>query len=209
LKKFITIILIIFIAVTSQINVFASGQNENLSLGKVVTASSCESGLDILFNPQNVVDGDNFTKWSSEYNDNEWIKIDLGNVCTVTEVIFFWENARPSEYKIQVSTDNLNWTDVVTVFDTQIGQEDVTFNPTDARYVKMQGVKRATVFGYLLYSFDVYGVNGSIDVKQISLLGDIKEYLNQSNSNQNLFFGVLIGSILGLIFWNIVKEVHS
>ena len=36
------------------------------------------------------------------------------------------------------------------------GVDNVTFTPTTARYVRMQGVTRATSYGYSLYELEVY-----------------------------------------------------
>jgi len=47
----------------------------NLALESYVTVSSVgEKGL----NGEQAVDGDTLSRWSSEYNDNEWIQLDLG-----------------------------------------------------------------------------------------------------------------------------------
>ncbi len=121
--------------------------------GKQATASSSENNkLTADFS----VDGDGKTRWSSIRTDDEWIMIDQGETKTVTGVVLLWEAAYAKEYKIQVSNDGMTWTDVYEQKDGKGGKETIKFTqPQQARYVKMQGVKRGTQFGYSLYEFDV------------------------------------------------------
>jgi hypothetical protein len=41
------------------------------------------------------------------------------------------------------------------------GTEEVIFKPVNARYIRMQGTKRATEFGYSIYEMEVYGATRS------------------------------------------------
>ena len=127
--------------------------NVLLSQGKTVVASSSESGeLPV----QNVVDGDTNTRWSSAWTDNEWIYVDLGENKYASYVEFDWEAAYATVYQVQISQDGTNWTTVSEITSGQGGKEKIEINQ-NARYVKMQGVNRSTVYGYSLYEMSVYG----------------------------------------------------
>nr|WP_240547998.1 discoidin domain-containing protein [Paenibacillus lignilyticus] len=67
-----------------------------------------------------------------------------------------WEAAYASSFKIQVSTDAANWTDVYTTTTGTGGIQNVTFNPVNARYVRMNGTARGTQYAYSIYEFEVY-----------------------------------------------------
>jgi len=57
---------------------------------------------------------------------------------------------------VQTSTDNTTWT---TRFSTTTGDggiDTITFPAVSARYVRMNGTQRTTVFGYSLFEFEVY-----------------------------------------------------
>ena len=71
-------------------------------------------------------------------------------------MLLSWEAAYGKSYRIQTSPDAVNWTDAAVVTDGDGGQDNVSFAPTSARFVKMQGVQRGTKYGYSLYEFEVY-----------------------------------------------------
>jgi hypothetical protein len=126
---------------------------QNLALKKPVTASSIQ---DASLPASAAVDGNVASRWSSAWTDNEWISVDLGTATTVSHILLNWEAAYAKSYQIQTSTDGTNW---VTPYSTTAGvggKEDIKFNAVKARYVKMKGVKRATVWGYSLFEFVVY-----------------------------------------------------
>ncbi len=125
----------------------------NLALNKTVTASSSENA----FQPISAVDGNSATRWGSLYTNSEWLKVDLGQVRVVNRVKLNWEGAYGSGYKIQVSNDGTNWTDIFTTATGNGGIDDISFAPANARYVRLYGTQRATAFGYSVYEFEVYG----------------------------------------------------
>lgn len=128
----------------------------NLALGKNVEASSLQSN-EAGYAADNMTDGDYDSRWSSAAgNDSDYCIVDLGSVYIINTVKLFWEAAYGRVYDIQVSTDGKIWTTVSTITNGTAGQTDITFEAVDARYVKMQGVERATVYGYSLYEFEVY-----------------------------------------------------
>ncbi|GMQ58438.1 hypothetical protein AN1V17_28330 [Vallitalea sediminicola] len=134
-------------------NIPSSG--ENLAFNKTITSSSVETGTE--FHASNAVDGILTTRWSSNFNDSEWINVDLGNIYNIDRVKLKWEYAFGKEYKIQVSNDAVSWTDVYSNTIGDGGTDDVFFTPIDAKYVRMYGLKRGTEFGYSIFEFQVYG----------------------------------------------------
>lgn len=63
-------------------------------------------------------DGNPGTRWSSAYEDHQWIRVDLGSARRFDRVAILWEQAYPKTYTIQVSDDGDDWTDVETVSNT-------------------------------------------------------------------------------------------
>ncbi|WP_328446600.1 penicillin acylase family protein [Amycolatopsis sp. NBC_00438] len=127
----------------------------NLAPGKTVSATSAETG----FYPSpasNAIDGNASTRWASDWSDDQAITVDLGSVQPVSRVALSWESAYGKGYKIQTSPDAVNWTDAAVVTNGDGGQDNVSFAPTQARFVKLQGVQRGTKYGYSLYEFEVY-----------------------------------------------------
>ncbi|ALO13013.1 Glycosyltransferase [Streptomyces venezuelae] len=125
-----------------------------ISAGKPATASSVESAG---FEAGRAVDGDAGTRWASaEGVDPQWIRIDLGARHTVSRVRLAWEAAYGKTYRIQVSDDGTDWTDIHSTGAGDGAVDDLTVSGT-GRYVRMYGTARGTAYGYSLHEFEVYG----------------------------------------------------
>jgi len=127
---------------------------DNLAYRKNVVASSAPGEFE---SADNLVDNNSGSRWASKANDNEWIYIDLGAPTEVANVVLSWENAYAKAYKILIANDTLNWKEVYSTNEGKGGEETVSFKPVTGRYIKMQGVKRATRWGYSLYEMEAYG----------------------------------------------------
>jgi type IV pilus assembly protein PilY1 len=116
----------------------------NLSSGKTVTAKTISGS-----NPaSNVVDGNNSTYWRSSSETKSWIKIDLGSLSKVTEVVIGWHSSEyASNYKVQVSTvanpndgeNHSDWTNVAANINASSGINTINTNQ-DARWIRVYGV---------------------------------------------------------------------
>ena len=124
-----------------------------ISRGKPVTASGVESANQAA---AFAVDGNTGTRWSSLFQDPQWITVDLGSVQPITRVRLNWEAAYARAYQIQFSANGSTWTDAYSTFSGAGGIEDLGVTGS-ARYVRMYGTQRATVYGYSLWEFEVYG----------------------------------------------------
>lgn len=131
---------------------------DNLAFRKPAVASSTSAdGGDA----GAVADGSTGSRWSSHYTDNEWVYVDLQKSQEISSVVLNWESAHAKAFRLLVSDDAQNWKEVYQATDGKGGMETVNFTPVKARYVKMQGDKRATQWGYSLYDFEVYGKRSS------------------------------------------------
>ena len=104
----------------------------------------------------NAIDGDASSRWASDWSDNQSIAVDLGSVQPVSRVVLNWESAYGRGYQIQLSPDGVTWHDAAVITDGDGGTDNVAFAPSEARFVRMQGVQRGTKHGYSLYEFEVY-----------------------------------------------------
>jgi hypothetical protein len=125
----------------------------NLALNRPATASSVEGA----FTASAAVDGSLTTRWSSAFADPQWIRVDLGQSYAINRVKLTWEAAYGSAYQIQTSADGTTWTTVRTVTGGNGGVDDNTALAATGRYVRINGTTRATVYGYSLFEFEVYG----------------------------------------------------
>ena len=137
---------------------FTSGNIQpttNVALNKTATASSVSGGNTATM----AFDADNTgTRWESANSDPQWITVDLGSNYNVTGAKLIWETAAGKDYKIQVSSDNVTWTDAYTKTGGAGGVETINFNSAvSGRYVRMYGTARTTGYGFSLWGFEVYG----------------------------------------------------
>lgn len=131
-------------------------------LSPTATASSQETGQSNCCSPARAIDGNLNTRWSSQFTDNQWLKLDLGLTHVLSEVIIDWEGASASVYEIQGSADNSNWTTIsIQTGGTMGARTDTIALSGSYRYVRMLGIDRATPYGYSIFEIEVYGLPGA------------------------------------------------
>ncbi|MCP2028282.1 beta-glucanase (GH16 family) [Flavobacterium sp. HSC-32F16] len=146
----------------------------NLALGKTATASTEENPT---LSASKATDGDGtVSRWASSFaNTSEWIYVDLGSNYNLNRVVLKWEAAYATQYKVQLSTDNV-FTENETI-NTQTasdgGTDDLTVSGT-GRYLRILCTAKALApYGYSLFEIEAYGsvssakkVNSSVEETQ-------------------------------------------
>ena len=132
----------------------------NLALGKPTTCSGYEN---VGTKPENITDGLLETRWSSRFQDGEWITIDLGKAYSINRVKLYWEAAYATHYDIQVSVDGIEYSTVYTDTESEGKVQDIVLpnSPMQARYVRILCHARNTGYGSSLYEVEVYGVQAT------------------------------------------------
>ena len=144
---------------------------EDKANGRPATASGVEG------NPDNAnlvagkaVDDNPATRWSSEKGalaapaTDQWWQVDLGSSRQVNAVELDWETAYASEYKILTSTNGTDFTLATNEIAAGSGTRATSFSTRQARYVRVQGVKRGTVYGISFFEARVLGPpDGAVD----------------------------------------------
>jgi mannan endo-1,4-beta-mannosidase len=132
----------------------------DLARGRPVVVSSGNS-------PENAVDGNYYTAWSSGKSDDEWIYVDLGSVRQIDRVNLLWGwKIHAQDYSIDVATAEPqkaeSWKTIFSqtdcTYQTWKATYHISFETTPARYVRMHAKKRAgrqTWGGYQLAAFEV------------------------------------------------------
>lgn len=156
-------------------------QENNVALGKTVTASSQENSYLV---PANLLDGlgTNASRWSSARGTGpQHMIIDLGQVYDLTGVNLFWESGKAKGYSVQVSSDKNEWKAVYTnpTHPKQI-QDFISFEqqPVSGQYVKLQidAVTNEDPLGIApnwdtisLYEIQVLGTQQAVEVDKLAL----------------------------------------
>lgn len=149
-------LLILFLIIVSNAN------SQNLALNKPVYVSSVESPGT---NAKHFVnDGNYSTYWASEYQDDEWIYIDLEQKYILDEMHIYWENiAYAKKYIILYSSNAVDWTTYQTETNGGGGTEKFNFPSNTSlgriatRYIKILFEERASVYGSAIYEIEIFG----------------------------------------------------
>jgi hypothetical protein len=132
----------------------AAAAPDLLSQGATASASSSENGGTLA---PAAVDGNAGTRWSSTAADGQWLRVDLGSTSTISQVTLNWENAYASSYRIQTSANGADgWTTIKTVTGATGGVQTLAVSGS-GRYVRVEGITRATQWGISLWEFQVFG----------------------------------------------------
>ncbi|WP_420595631.1 AbfB domain-containing protein [Deinococcus sp.] len=196
--------------------VVAGCTTTNAALNRPSLSSSNETGNNL---SGKAFDGDLVSRWSSAFNDNEWIYVDLGSVQNICGVTLIWEAAYGSSFKVQVSNDASNWTDIYSTTTATGGTQNLK-TAGSGQYVRMLGIKRGSPYGYSLHEFQVFtgatppptsatlntGQNYSLQVTNAGLTNrSLRHYISQaftevvdSGSNATLKADASFKAVAGL-----------
>ena len=127
----------------------------NLAYGRRVEASS-----ELGDNKKNRInDGASGSRWESAYSDGEWLYVDLGESQSLSDVVVKWEAAYAKEYALEVSDDAKTWRTIYEQHEGAGGTERIACGDVKARFVKLNCIKRATMFGFSIFELEVYPSN--------------------------------------------------
>lgn len=127
----------------------------NLAKGKPAWASSQEWSLFTSYAASRAFDGRLDTRWASKWADNQWLKVDLGDVRPIGRIVIDWERAYASSFRVQFSNDGQTWRDVETVSGTN-GTQTRRYTDESARWVRLMLDKRATSWGYSIKELSIF-----------------------------------------------------
>ncbi|MFI6711541.1 family 20 glycosylhydrolase [Nonomuraea sp. NPDC050478] len=129
----------------------------NLALAGAATASSVE--LDRAdFAAAHVNDGDTATRWSSKYQDDNWVQVQLAAPAKVDHVTLHWPNACARDFVLQTSADGQTWTDVASLRRDTCPRTDVidVRSAEPVSYVRVHGKQRWAAYGYSISEFEIW-----------------------------------------------------
>ncbi|MFC4069832.1 discoidin domain-containing protein [Actinoplanes subglobosus] len=129
----------------------ANPSGANLALQGTATASASEGDPWL---PANAIDGDPESRWSSGFSDAQWIRVDLGRAWQISEVVLVWERAYGTAYRVETSLDGKTWKRVYATTTGTGGTVRISEQAV-ARFVRMHGTKRVSIYGYSLLELEI------------------------------------------------------
>lgn len=134
---------------------------EDLARTASGTAASSVEYDRVDFQPQYASDGDVHTRFSSWRSDDEWLQLEFDRPIRADLARLSWEvdGACAAAYKIQTSNDGQKWTDVASVSESTCATDVVVLEETGpVQFVRMQGVERASNYGYSIFTFSLFAM---------------------------------------------------
>ncbi len=120
-------------------------------------ASSLQSPT---FSPYFAIDGNPNTRWSSGFNDHQWLIIDFEKPKKISSIQIAWEHAMAKEYQVLLSNDGEKWNVVfnkTSKMKNEYNQNIIINPPVKARFLKIDCKKRTTKFGFSIYEIKING----------------------------------------------------
>jgi len=117
----------------------------------VATSSEPENGS---MAPGMAIDGKPGTRWSSKPENGAWIQFDFGKRTALGYIKLNWEASYGKQYTLFTSDNGQDWKELRHVGNGQGGTEEFFNLNTVTRYVRLQGVQRASQYGYSLFEVE-------------------------------------------------------
>lgn len=154
-------------------------KDRNLALSKSATVSSTD--FTNYRTANDAIDGKRSTYWQSRRTNTEWIELDLESIQLINRVKIIWDEGYARKYIIQVSEDGDHWSDAFEVTRGNGVIDDIVFEPTNARYVKIFMSTPGTELGYGIQELEVYHVPNAPLTEATPELPYIDDPLNDWN----------------------------
>lgn len=115
------------------------------------------------------IDNDISTRWESKWDaDPSNLTLDLGKSIDIKQVSIIWEAAGAKEYNIEVSEDGQKYYSIAGETDgisyDYKNDNIILSNTVTARYIRVNGVKRNTSYGYSIRDIAVYGIDKTKEI---------------------------------------------
>lgn len=138
------------------------------AVGAEVKVSSTHVGESGESSPAALVDGDLFTRWSSDYSEPQEVVLTLPRPLVLTRMRVHWEKASASKYCVFLSVDGQNWKSVYLYMNIGSGEaaarvDDVDLKQTPARFIRLDLQSCVNKeWGFSMYEVEVTGSESPI-----------------------------------------------
>ncbi len=110
---------------TVTVNILPADQVDR-ALGSSVTVSSNDSISYPYSKPENLIDGNSYTRWQANKGNSQWVQLDLGRQIQISKIIIRWySRSYASTYKVQISDGSKGWQQLYSTFNGTGGVNNV------------------------------------------------------------------------------------
>lgn len=151
--------LVLLVALTLSCGAQPAKKQPEQSLRDFVIEATATSAEDRHFAAGFAFDGDTETRWSSQFADDQSLTARLGSFCDITRIILRWEDACASDYVVELSTDQKEWSEAAHRTGWKGGVDAIALPaPVRAGYVRVRCLRRATAWGNSLFEVELFGM---------------------------------------------------
>jgi hypothetical protein len=130
------------------------------AIGAKVTVSSTHKGEPGESEAPALVDGDLFTRWSSDYSTPQEVTVEFPHVLALAKIRLHWEQASATRYSVYLSTDGKEWKNVYLYMKMQqepaSRTDEIALNNALAAAVRLDLQSCiSTNWGFSLYEIEV------------------------------------------------------
>jgi hypothetical protein len=188
---------LVFLLAAFAVHFTANGQSavnsaiiySNMALGKTATASSVS---DSSHTAANAFDGQTNTRYTSNFNENQWLEVDLGKNFLLSSLIINWDRSYATDFDLLFSL-NGSFTDLyedsLHIRNHVFGSSS-SFNTDNlplkksiiARYVRLKGLHSASGNGYSIWEMQVLGSISTANLFPVSVTAFTASLSNNSNT---------------------------
>lgn len=130
---------------------------EQVLVPTATAASSSESSAHVA---SKAVDGDYSTRWSSQFSDPQWLRLDFGQDRRVNQVMIRWEGAASKNYRLEGATSaNGPWTTLAQRSNQPSGPrwDFITGLDASARFLRVYSTARTSTYGNSIHEIVALG----------------------------------------------------
>jgi predicted esterase len=168
-----------------------------------INASSQNS---FLTGPENTIDGITTTKWMSQRADSQWICLDLIRNIQINGMRINWSQ-QAKEYKINVSSDSIEWKEVYSNFSGKSGKNYISFEPVQTRFIQLDCIIRASnafsISELQVDSGQFTGIKNTILNKEFGQLSLFPNVLSRSENHTTLSYSLQKPTMVNLSVFTI------
>ncbi|MFA5164399.1 MAG: discoidin domain-containing protein [Candidatus Omnitrophota bacterium] len=139
-----------------------------------IKAKASASSGDSDYSAQKAIDGDMQSRWSSNFEDNQWWQADLDSPHKICGVMLKWETAFTEIYNIEIKDSSGKWRKVYETSDGDGSTDIVYFDPVEATALKINCVQRGTGWGNSLWEVSFLDGNNPPVISGDGKIIDIK-----------------------------------